>query len=84
MDPKPMALAGLGPSFRQRVGTMGHTIGLKFMVQVGMGTLMPYITPLPLDLCPIPKNKSRTLRDRNHSRSPTSRFQAVEDSLMHP
>ena len=62
MDPKSMALAGLGPSFRQRVGTMGHTIGLKFMAQVGMGTLMPYISAPPPWFVPNPQEQIKDIK----------------------
>ena len=53
-----MALVGLGLGLEQRGGVMGHTIESKFRAQVGLGTLMPYISP-PFDLYPVPENKSR-------------------------
>ena len=40
-----MALVGLGLGLEQRGGVMGHTIESKFRAQVGLGTLMPYISP---------------------------------------
>ena len=56
-----MALAGLGPSFRQR--DCAHEPHCKVEVQGpnGPGDPMLYINP-PLDLCPALEDESRTLR----------------------
>jgi len=56
-----------GPAADKGVRTMGHTVGLKFKAQMGLGTLCR--TLAPLDSWPAPRDESRTLKDKLSGKS---------------